>query len=136
MQPMQMIETPVVRLDIWLWAARFFKTRALAKHAIETGKVDVGGQRAKPSRMVKPGDAMKIARSDEIFELEVLAISDVRGPAPVAQALYRESEESRARREQERATRRAEATGYKAPLSKPDKRARRLIQALGDIDAM
>lgn len=131
-----MNEVPAIRLDIWLWAARFFKTRALAKQAIETGKIDVGGQRAKPSRTVKPGDAMKIVRSGETFEIEVLAVSDTRGPAPVAQALYRESDESRARREHERELRRAEATGYRAPLSKPDKRARRLIQALGDIDAM
>ena len=130
-----MTENPSIRLDIWLWVARFFKTRALAKQAIETGKVDVGGQRAKPSRTVKPGDAMKIVRSGETFEIEVLAISDARGSAAVAQALYRESEESRARREAERELRRAEATGYRAPLSKPDKRARRLIQALGDIDA-
>ncbi|MDM8006121.1 MAG: RNA-binding S4 domain-containing protein [Phycisphaerae bacterium] len=130
-----MTESPAIRLDIWLWAARFYKTRALAKQAVETGKVDVGGQRAKPARMVKAGDALKVVRSGETFEVEVLGVSDTRGPAAAAQTLYRESEESRARREHERELRRAEATGYRAPLTKPDKRARRLIQALGDIDA-
>lgn len=125
-----------VRLDIWLWAARFFRTRSLAKQAVETGKVDVGGQRAKSSRAVRVGDVLAIARGDEAYEIEVRGISDQRGPAPVAQALYVESEASRLRREAALAQRRAERTGYQAPQSKPDKRARRLIRALGDIDAM
>jgi ribosome-associated heat shock protein Hsp15 len=125
-----------VRLDIWLWAARFFRTRSLAKQAVETGKVDVGGQRAKSSRAVRVGDVLAIARGDEAYEIEVRGISDQRGPAPVAQALYVESEASRLRREAVLAQRRAERTGYQAPQSKPDKRARRLIRALGDIDAM
>lgn len=125
-----------VRLDLWLWAARFYKTRSLAKHAIETGKVDVGGQRAKPSRVVRIGDAMRIIRGEEIFEVEVLGLSDIRGPASVAQTLYAESEASRALREAKRATRAAERAGYHAPETKPDKRARRLIRALGDIDAL
>lgn len=127
---------PGIRLDIWLWAARFFKTRALAKQAIETGKVEVAGQRAKPSRAVKCGDLMQVSRSGETFEIEVVALSEVRGPASKAQALYSESEASRQRREAERELRRAEAAGYRAPQGKPDKRARRLIQALGDIDAL
>lgn len=125
-----------VRLDLWLWAARFYKTRSLAKHAIETGKVDVGGQRAKPSRVVRIGDAMRVMRGEEIFEIEVRGLSDTRGPASVAQTLYAESEASRARREGERATRAAARAGYQAPETKPDKRARRLIRALGDIDAL
>jgi len=125
-----------VRLDIWLWAARFFRTRSLAKQAVETGKVDVGGQRAKSSRAVRVGDVLVIARGDEAYEIEVRGISDQRGPAPVAQALYVESEASRLRREAAATQRRAERTGYQAPQSKPDKRARRLIRALGDIDAM
>ncbi|MFT3762555.1 MAG: RNA-binding S4 domain-containing protein [Pseudoxanthomonas sp.] len=131
-----MTDFPSIRLDVWLWAARFFRTRALAKQAVETGKVEVAGQRAKPARTLKPGDALKIVRSGETFEVEVVAVSDTRGPAAVAQALYRESEESRQRREAERELRRAEAAGYRAPAGKPDKRARRLIQALGDIDAL
>ena len=124
-----------VRLDLWLWAARFYRTRALAKQAVETGKVEVGGQRAKPARGVRVGDALRIERNAEIFEVEVRGLSDTRGPAPVAQALYAESESSRLRREAARDLARAERTGYRAPESKPDKRARRLIRALGDIDA-
>lgn len=124
-----------VRLDLWLWAARFFKTRALAKQAIETGKVAVAGQSAKPSRPVAVGDALTIERAGERFEIEVLARSSTRGPASVAQTLYRESEASKAAREQARAQRAAERAGYQPPATRPDKRARRLIRALGDIDA-
>lgn len=127
--------TPAVRLDLWLWAARFFKTRSLAKQAIETGKIEVGGQRAKPSRSVHLGDALAIARGEEIFRVEVLALSDTRGPAKIAQGLYRESEESKLARETKLAEARAARAGYQAPETKPDKRARRLIRALGDIDA-
>lgn len=125
-----------VRLDLWLWAARFYKTRSLARQAIETGKVDVGGQRAKPSRTVRVGDAMRIARGDEAFDIEVLGLSDQRGPAKIAQALYVESETSKARRLETLATLRAARAGYQPPETKPDKRARRLIRALGDIDAI
>lgn len=138
-----MISSPVpqetqagIRLDLWLWAARFYKTRALAKHAIETGKIDVGGQRAKPSRSVRIGDALIVQRGEERFEVEIAGLSDVRGPASIAQTLYRESEASKLVREQARATRAAERAGYRAPETKPDKRARRLIRALGDIDAL
>jgi len=138
-----MISSPVpqetqagIRLDLWLWAARFYKTRALAKHAIETGKVDVGGQRAKLSRSVRIGDALIVQRGEERFEVEIAGLSDVRGPASIAQTLYRESGASRLVREQMRATRAAERAGYRAPETKPDKRARRLIRALGDIDAL
>ncbi|MEP6633308.1 MAG: S4 domain-containing protein [Luteimonas sp.] len=127
---------PGVRLDLWLWAARFFRTRALAKHAIETGKVDVDGQRAKASRPVHVGNAMAIARGDERFEIEVLDVSGTRGPAHVARSLYRESDASRALRESKRLESRAARAGYSAPETKPDKRARRLIRALGDLDAL
>ena len=82
-------EAASVRLDLWLWAARFFKTRALAKQAIDTGKVEIGGQRAKPARGVRVGDALQVMRLDERFEIEVLALCDVRGPASIAQTLYR-----------------------------------------------
>lgn len=128
--------TATVRLDLWLWAARFFRTRSLAKTAIETGKVEVDGQRAKASRSVRAGDALRIARGDEVFEIEVLALSDQRGPASIAQALYAESEASKARRAETLATLRAARAGYHPPETKPDKRARRLIRALGDIDAI
>src|SRR5690606_31886384 len=95
-------DTASVRLDLWLWAARYFKTRALAKQAIETGRVEIGGQRAKPARGVRVGDVLQVARMEERFEVEVLALSNVRGPASVAQTLYRESETSRLVREQAR----------------------------------
>ncbi|MFP7721202.1 RNA-binding S4 domain-containing protein [Lysobacter sp. A3-1-A15] len=125
-----------VRLDLWLWAARFFKTRSLARQAIETGKVEVAGQRAKASRTVRVGERMQVERAGEVFHFEVRGLSDTRGPAPVAQALYLEDEASRAARAEVRALRAAERTGYRAPEGKPDKRARRLIRALGDIDAL
>ena len=136
--PMQTETQPAagVRLDLWLWAARFYRTRALAKHAIETGKVDVAGQRAKPSRSVRIGDVLVVARGEERFEIEVVSLSDVRGPASIAQGLYRESDPSKLAREQAKALRAAERNGFRAPETKPDKRARRLIRALGDIDAL
>lgn len=90
----EVASSSAVRLDVWLWAARFFKTRALARQAIEAGRVEAGGQRVKPSRAVHAGDALRIARGEEIFEIEVLAPGGRRGPASVAQTLYRESNES------------------------------------------
>ncbi|MDR1074814.1 MAG: RNA-binding protein [Xanthomonadaceae bacterium] len=124
-----------VRLDVWLWAARFFKTRSLSKRAVETGKVETGGQRAKSSRGLRVGESLRVVCGDEVFEISVLGLSDIRGPASKAQALYRESDESRARREAARQQRALERNGYQPPESKPDKRARRIIRALGDIDA-
>lgn len=125
-----------VRADIWLWAARFFKTRSLAKQMLAGGKVQVAGQAIKPSRMLRAGDVLTVNRANELYEITVLAVSDMRGPAVTAQALYREDEASRIKRESEREMRRLANAGYKAPLTKPDKRARRLIQALGDLDAL
>jgi ribosome-associated heat shock protein Hsp15 len=127
---------PGVRLDVWLWAARFFKTRALAKQAIEGGKVEVAGQGAKASRLVKPGEQLRIRRGEDQFEVQVLGVSEKRGPAAAAQALYLETAASRETRLRLAAERRAANAGYRAPASKPDKRARRLIQALGDLDAL
>ena len=129
------LPTATVRLDLWLWAARFFRTRSLAKQAVETGKVDIGGQRPKASRAVRVGDALRISRGEEVFEIEVLGVSDDRGPAPVAQQLYRESEASIRARADALLARRAARDGYRPPEQRPDKRARRLIRALGDIDA-
>lgn len=126
----------VVRLDQWLWAARFFKTRSLARGAIESGKVEIGAQRVKPARPVRVADALRVTRGEETFELVVAALSDKRGPASVAQNLYVESPESIAQREKQRQERISQRTGYRAPDGKPDKRARRLIRALGDIDAL
>ena len=124
---------PSVRLDIWLWAARFFKTRSLAKQAIEGGKIDCNDASAKPSKAVHAGDRVRIRRGEETFVVDIAALSEQRGPAAVAQALYRETDESRVSREALREQRRMQ--GHAAPATKPDKRARRLIRALGDIDA-
>jgi ribosome-associated heat shock protein Hsp15 len=129
-------DTATVRLDLWLWAARFFRTRSLAKQAIETGRIEIDGQRAKASRGVRTGDALRIVRGDEVFEIEVRGLSEQRGPASVAQTLYAESDASKAQRAATLATLRAGRAGYQPPETKPDKRARRLIRALGDIDAL
>lgn len=127
---------PEVRADIWLWAARFYKTRSLAKQMLVNGKIQIAGQAIKPSRMLRAGDVLLINRTNELYEVTVLAVSEMRGPAVKAQALYREDEASRIKRESEREMKRLTNAGYKAPLTKPDKRARRLIQALGDLDAI
>lgn len=125
--------TPAVRLDIWLWAARFFRTRSLAKQAIEGGKIEVNAAPAKPSKGVHAGDRLAIRRGEDAFVVDIIALSEQRGSPSVAQALYRETDESHAAREALREQRRMQKpTG---PASKPDKRARRLIRALGDIDA-
>lgn len=124
-----------VRIDAWLWAARFFKTRALAKQAIERGRVTVDGAACKPSHTVKVGEALRVTRGDETFEITVAGLAHKRGSAALAQALYRESVASVAAREHAREQRRAERAGYQPPPKRPDKRARRLIRALGDFDA-
>ncbi len=125
-----------VRIDLWLWAARFYKTRSLAKQAIEGGKVLVGDAACKSSRSLRGGERLSITRGEERFEIDVLGLSDTRGPASVAQQLYREDTASIARRAAEREARRLDRAGFQPPLGKPDKRARRLIRALGDIDAL
>ena len=84
-----------VRLDKWLWAARFFKTRAIASRACDLGRIESNGIQAKPAREVKVGDRLKIRTPAGDFDVEVLLLSEMRGPAAVAQTLYRETEESR-----------------------------------------
>jgi ribosome-associated heat shock protein Hsp15 len=130
------MEPDVIRIDQWLWAARFFKTRSLARQAVAAGRVEVGGAPCKPSREVRVGDQVVVQRDGLRFEVRILGVSRQRGPAPVAQALYVEDEAARQRREEEIALRRAERAGYRAPEGRPDKRARRLIRALGDIDSL
>jgi ribosome-associated heat shock protein Hsp15 len=125
-----------VRVDAWLWAARFFKTRSLAKQAVERGRVTLAGAALKPSHAMKPGDALRITRGDETFEIEVTGLAHKRGSAAVAQSLYRESEASIKSREAARERRHAERASYQPPPKRPDKRARRLIRALGDIDSL
>jgi ribosome-associated heat shock protein Hsp15 len=128
-------EHETVRLDIWLWASRFFRTRALAKQAIEGGKVKLGGAPAKPAKLLRVGDRLEVNRGQDRYEIEVAALRLQRGSATLAQQCYRETAESRTAREAAAQQRKMEAAGYSRPPKKPDKRARRLIQALGDIDA-
>jgi ribosome-associated heat shock protein Hsp15 len=128
-------ETTIVRIDAWLWAARFFKTRALAKQAVERGRVLLDGAACKPSHAVKIGDALRVRRGEEIFEIEVAGLAHKRGSAALAQTLYRESEKSIKAREVARELHRAERAGFTPPPKRPDKRARRLLRALSDIDA-
>lgn len=116
-----------VRMDKWLWAARFFKTRALASRACELGRVETGGVRAKPARDVHTGDRLHIENDGGIFEIEVLELSEVRGPAPVAQKLYSETEESREARRKASEERRAMQASMPAPERRPSKRDRRRI---------
>ncbi|TBR38977.1 MULTISPECIES: RNA-binding S4 domain-containing protein [Dyella] len=119
-----------VRVDVWLWAARFFKTRSLAKQAIDGGKIDVNGAGCKPAKALQVGDMLRITRGEERLEVEVLELSDRRGAASVAQALYRETEESRRIREAHREERRL--IGAAAPLHRPDKQDRRALRRLKD----
>jgi ribosome-associated heat shock protein Hsp15 len=116
-----------IRIDRWLWAARFFKTRALAQAAIRGGHVQLNGARVKPSRELKVGDRLSIARGVERFEIEVRGLSEKRGPAKVAAELYEESAASAARREAEREERRLQRQIVTGPERRPDKRARRRI---------
>ena len=118
-----------VRVDKWLWAARFFKTRSLAKAAIEGGKVQLDGQRVKVSREITTGDRLTIRQGWDEKSITIVALSDQRGPATTAQALYEESEESIARRERETPLRRA-AGGLNKPNHRPDKHERRQISRL------
>jgi ribosome-associated heat shock protein Hsp15 len=119
-----------VRVDVWLWAARFFKTRSLAKQAIDGGRIDVNDAGCKPAKAVHGGDMLRISRGEERLEVEILGLSDKRGPASVAQALYRETDASRAARET--AQRQRQLVGASGPLKRPDKHARRDLRRLKD----
>ena len=116
-----------VRIDTWLWAARFFKTRPLAKRACELGRIQSNGQPAKPAREVRVGDRLRVSNDGGDFQIEVLLLSEVRGPAPVAQSLYRETEESRELRQKVAAERKAMREFEVLPAGRPSKRDRRHI---------
>ncbi|HTK94989.1 MAG TPA: RNA-binding S4 domain-containing protein [Terriglobales bacterium] len=116
-----------VRVDKWLWAARFFKTRSLATRACELGRIKVNGQATKPARDIHPGYMLAISAPGGDFQVEVLQLSDVRGPAATAQTLYRETEESKELRLKVAAERKAMAEWEKLPAGRPDKRDRRHI---------
>lgn len=123
-----MSEDSTVRADVWLWAARFFKTRRLAREAIDGGKVTLNDATCKPSKPVKAGDRLHITRGEERFEIDVLAVSAKRGPAKVAQTLYEESEASRLAREERRAM--ARLSRPVKPDKRPDKADRRKLRHL------
>lgn len=115
-----------LRLDKWLWAARFFKTRALAAEAVERGRVEVNGQPVKPSRELKCGDRLRLRQGPDERIVDVLALSAVRGPAPVAQALYAETPESAAARVAAAEARRLAAEpAHSIEAGRPTKRSRR-----------
>jgi ribosome-associated heat shock protein Hsp15 len=116
-----------VRMDKWLWAARFFKTRALASKACELGRVEANGVTAKASRMVKLADMLQVTNEGGVFMVEVLALSEVRGPAAVAQTLYRETDKSRELRLKVAEERRVMIEAAGLTESRPSKRDRRLI---------
>lgn len=116
-----------VRMDKWLWAARFFKTRALAARGCELGRVHSNGIEAKPAREVRVGDRLQVKTDAGEFQIEVLELSAMRGPAAVAQKLYRESEESRDARIKAAAEARAMREFMPAPAGRPSKRDRRRI---------
>ena len=118
---------PAVRIDKWLWAARFFKTRTLAGRACDLGRIQSNQQPAKPSREVHVGDMLQIRTEGGDFEVEVLLLGEVRGPAAVARTLYRETETSRELRAKVAAERKAGMAFSPAPQGRPSKRDRRKI---------
>jgi len=116
-----------VRMDKWLWAARFFKTRSLAARACELGRIQSNGQPAKPAREVRIGDMLRVSSAGGDFQIEVLLLSEVRGPASIAQTLYRETDASRELRLKVAAEHRAARQFEQLPAGRPSKRDRRKI---------
>jgi ribosome-associated heat shock protein Hsp15 len=123
-----------VRIDRWLWAARFFKTRSLAKAAVEGGKVHLENSRVKPSKEVQVGQQLEIRRGDTFQVVIIETLSEQRGSATVAQTLYTETPESIEQREVRKSVRRMERAGLNIPSSKPDKKNRRALAQLKDLD--
>ncbi len=117
-------------MDKWLWAARFFKTRAIASRACDLGRIESNGQPAKPARDVRAGDMLQITSDSGDFQIEVLALSEMRGPAAVAQALYRETEASRESRRKLAEERKSMPHFEALREGKPSKRDRREIDRL------
>jgi ribosome-associated heat shock protein Hsp15 len=125
--PIEKTALDKMRLDKWLWSARFFKTRSLATQAIEHGQVKLNGERVKPAREVKPGDRLDIHLGDSDWTLTVRALSMQRGPAPVAQLLYEEDPASHARRQQQASLRKLASNPAAEIKGRPTKRDRRQI---------
>jgi ribosome-associated heat shock protein Hsp15 len=119
-----------VRIDKWLWAARFYKTRSLAQQAVEGGRVKLNGDRVKPAREVKPGDALAISIGEYEWQLTVTGLAERRGSAELARGLFQESEESRARRQETVAARRLTPEPSLAIKGRPTKRERRALERL------
>lgn len=125
-----------VRIDKWLWAARFFKTRSMAAQAVAGGKVHLNDARIKPARLIQPGDELRIRRGELEFMVTVVALLDKRRPAKEAQLLYEESEESISQRQQYKEKKRLEAANRMyGPVKRPDKRARRKIRSFTRKDS-
>ena len=119
-----------VRLDKWLWAARFFKTRSLATAAVTAGEVRVARERVKPARVVKEGDEVQVRRGDDVMDIVVRVVSEVRGPAPVAQRLYDETDASRRRRAEAAERRRLVREPALDIKGRPTKRDARVLRRL------
>jgi ribosome-associated heat shock protein Hsp15 len=123
-----------LRIDKWLWAARFFKTRSLASEAVDKGRVRIGGASVKPAKDVRVGDLVEIEIERFVWQVEVLGVCDVRGPASVAQTLYAETVESKTKRQVEHERRKT----YREPAAelhgRPTKRDRRIIDKLSGGD--
>lgn len=117
-----------MRLDKWLWAARFFKTRSLAQAAVAGGKVKLGGERTKPAKEIKPGDGLTIRIGEFEWTVTVASLANHRGPAEAARRLYEEDEMSRARRAAQAADRRAHAAVVGERKGRPTKRERRQLE--------
>ena len=123
-----------VRIDKWLWAARFFKTRSLAVKAVDGGKVRLNGERVKPAKEVSMGDEVTIRIAELEWTVNVIALSERRGPAQVARKLYAESEASQARRQAAIEMRRLHAVSLREERGRPTKRDRRLIRRFTEGD--
>lgn len=124
-----------LRIDKWLWAARFFKTRSLARKAVDSGKVQLNDVRVKPSKTVKSGDQLRVLRGPDEYHLVVEAVNHRRGPAVEAQKLYSETAANRKKREDLAEQRRLEYhANHSGPIRRPDKRQRRLIRSFKDLD--
>lgn len=123
---------PTVRIDKWLWAARFFKTRQLATEAVSAGHVQINGHRCKPSKLIQQNDEVLIRKDAAKFEIKVTGLSEKRGSATLAQKLYVEHPESLQRRELEKLQRHALKLANPHPSRRPDKRQRRQLKAWQD----
>lgn len=128
--PQSKDSAPTVRIDSWLWAARFFKTRSLAKSAVEGGKVHVNKQRVKPAKPAQVGQIVEIRKGDSVFTVTILALARQRGPASIAATLYQESDESIESRALVSSRRRMERAGLTVPAMRPTKKQRRELTRL------